>query len=135
MIELSAALVANLIMAILSAAMLIQSVRLMRSFRQLRTSGLSEVIGAIDRATTEATAVLNELRTTLAEDINANRQLVAKAAELRDELEMMSEMGNATAERILGAVEASRLNALADLARSERVQSGQPKSFFNPRKP
>lgn len=142
MIELSAPLVANLIMAILSVAMLIQSTRLMRSVRQLRSSGLQDVVGAFDRATTEAKAVLTELRSTLAEDIHSNQLLIEKASELRDELEMMIEMGNATAERILTAAEtsrtaaeAARLASLAEVARAERLRNAPPSSLLTPRKP
>lgn len=116
-------LIANLVMAILSSAMLVQSVRLLRSFRQIRTSGLADVVSALDRSTSEARTVLTELRITLSTEMGANQKTVTEAMALRDELAMMTEMGNATAERILTSVQASRILAVAEAAQKEAATS------------
>ncbi|MEN9931779.1 MAG: hypothetical protein RIS17_352 [Pseudomonadota bacterium] len=117
MMAFSPALTANVVMAILSAAMLVQSIRLLRGFEQLRASGLNEVVRALQRATVEASAVLNELRHTLGSDIDASSRILEEAIAIRDELAMIVEMGDATAERIVAAVDAARIEQMLQDAR------------------
>lgn len=117
MMAFSPALTANVVMAILSAAMLVQSIRLLRGFEQLRASGLNEVVRALQRATVEASAVLNELRHTLGSDIDASSRILEEAIAIRDELAMIVEMGDGTAERIVAAVDAARIEQMLQDAR------------------
>jgi hypothetical protein len=125
MIEFSPAFTANLVMAVLSAAMFVQSIRLLRGFQQLRASGLNEVVEALQRATAEASTVLEKLQHTLASDVGASRKSLEEAMTLRDELSIMVEMGDSTAERIVAAVDNVRIERMLTDARSQSAPGGE----------
>lgn len=91
----------NLITILFCMAVLVQSVRLMRSLKQVREVGLEDTVGALDVATAQARTVLNGLRQTLATDGTANLRALGEAREIRDELDVMVGIANAIAERLL----------------------------------
>lgn len=93
----------NLLLALLCAAVLVQSARMMRSFNAIRSGDLAETVKQLDRATAQARGVLAELKTILATDGAATTRTIASGETLRDELSVMVGIGNAVAERIMEA--------------------------------
>ena len=101
----------NLILVFLCAAVLVQSTRVMRSFRDLKSGSLGDTVKSLDRATAQARFVLGELKDLLSTDGTANARAIASGESLREELSVMVGIGNAVAERIMEAAttaEASR---------------------------
>jgi len=95
----SFATVANLATIILCAAVLVQSVRMMRSLHAVRSSGIAEMVAALDTATGEARAVLSELKAALGACADTTRPLVESRA-IAEELAVMIGIANASADRI-----------------------------------
>ncbi|MFT3976479.1 MAG: DUF6468 domain-containing protein [Sphingomonas bacterium] len=99
------ALAANILTSILCAAVLVQSVRMTRSLDKVKEGDLPRMVSALDKATAEARIVLSEMKRTLGDDCAEHARQVERARELRDELELITGIGNAAAERILDAVQ------------------------------
>ncbi|MBB5685258.1 DUF6468 domain-containing protein [Sphingobium boeckii] len=97
----------NLVLIILCVAVLIQSARLLYSFRMIKSGDLAETVKSLDRATAQARAVLGELKDILSVDGAANARTIASGASLREELSVMVGIGNAVAERIMDAAGAA----------------------------
>lgn len=97
--------VTNILLMLLCVGVLVQSVRLMRSVRAVRTGDLGDTVRHLDRATDQARDVLAELKRLLATDGQSNARALAQAETLRDELSVMVGIGNAVAERIMAAAE------------------------------
>ncbi|GGB74448.1 DUF6468 domain-containing protein [Blastomonas aquatica] len=91
----------NVITILFCLAVLVQSVRLMRSLKQVRDVSLNDTVGALDTATAQARTVLDGLRQTLSTDGTANLRVLGEAREIRDELDLMIGIANAAAERLL----------------------------------
>ena len=104
---LSFATIANLATIILCAAVLIQSVRMMRSLKVVQPSALAEMVAALDNSTREAQAVLADLRRTLAECSGTARVLTEGKA-ISDELTVMIGIADASADRMTEAANAAR---------------------------
>lgn len=100
----SIALLANVLTIILCMAVLVQSVRMMKSLRTVKDGALTQVVEALQVATVQARAVLSDMKHTLGTDCARNAQLVERARELRDELSLMTGLADAAAERIVSAV-------------------------------
>lgn len=98
----------NVIVILLCIAVLVQSVRLMRSFRAVQSGGLKEMVEQLDRAAGQARSVLGDLKQTLSTEGAANAHAVARGEEIRDELSVMVGIANAVVERIMEAAEANR---------------------------
>ncbi|MET1754380.1 DUF6468 domain-containing protein [Novosphingobium sp. RD2P27] len=95
----------NIITVIFCLAVLVQSVRMMRSLEAVKGAGaaLPQLIEGLDSATSRASKVLGELKTTLCTDAAANARILAQAEEIRDELSVMVGIANVTADRLLEA--------------------------------
>ena len=105
----------NVITILFCIAVLVQSVRMMRSLKQVRESQLDRTVGALDAATASARGVLAELKQTLSTDGAANARSLGEAKDVRDELNVMVGIANAMAERLVEAASAgSRQEAAAD---------------------
>ncbi|OWK28330.1 DUF6468 domain-containing protein [Sphingomonas mucosissima] len=91
---------------IFCSAVLVQSVRMMRSLRAVKDGALTEVVGALDASTTQARLVLSELRQTLHDCASSSRTL-ANGKEIAEELSVMIGIANATAERLVEAAGAA----------------------------
>ncbi|WP_206186035.1 DUF6468 domain-containing protein [Sphingosinicella sp. BN140058] len=104
----------NIVLILLCGAVLVQSVRMMRSFETMKKGGLKEVVEALDKATGQARHVLGDLKETLRTEGAANARTVAKGEEMREELVMMVGIANAVAERIVQTVEAAPKAPQAD---------------------
>ena len=95
----------NIITIIFCLAVLVQSVRMMRSLDTFKGAGaaLPQMIEGLDTAAVRASAVLAELKETLRTDVSAHARVLTQAEEIRDELTVMVGIANATADRILDA--------------------------------
>jgi hypothetical protein len=93
----------NIITAIFCFAVLVQSLRMMRSLDAVKDAGaaLPQMIKGLDAATEQASKVLAELKETLSTDGSANAHVLAQAIEIRDELSVMVGIANATADRLV----------------------------------
>ena len=98
----------NIVVILLCIAVLVQSVRLMRSFRAVQDGGLKDMVEQLDRAAGQARSVLGDLKQTLSTEGAANARAVARGEEIRDELSVMVGIANAVVERIMEAAEANR---------------------------
>ena len=93
----------NVITILFCLAVLVQSVRLLRSLKQVREAQLDRTVGALDTATGKARAVLSELKGVLTKDGAANLRAVSEAREVREELNMMIGIANTMADRLVEA--------------------------------
>ena len=97
----------NIVTMMFCLAVLVQSVRMMRSLQAVKDGGLGEVIEALDRSTAQAREVLSELKVALAQCVGSGR-VVAEGKDLAEELGVMIGIANASAERLVEA--SSRAN-------------------------
>ncbi len=93
----------NLIVSILCVAVVLQSMRMMRNVREIKSDNFSDTIKSLDQATTQARTVLADLKAVLTTDGAANVRSIAYGETLRDELSLMVGIGNAVADRIVEA--------------------------------
>lgn len=119
----SFAILANALTMILCMAVLVQSVRMMRSLRTVKDGALTEVVTALEKATAGARSVLSEMKSTLGTDCAQHARLVDQARDLRDELSDMIGIADAACERVVNVV------GLANAVRSaEAVDSDEPEA-------
>lgn len=97
-------LLVNSLLAILCVAVLVQSVRVQRSFQALKASGLPEMVGALDRSTADARAMLSQLTAALREEGKAGSGVLSDGRLVREELTVMVGIANAVAERLSAQV-------------------------------
>jgi hypothetical protein len=121
----------NIVLILLCGAVLVQSVRMMRSFETLKKGGLKDVVEALDKSTAQARVVLGDLKETLRTEGAANARSVAKGEEMREELTVMVGIANAVAERIVETVEAAPKQKQAEPAKAEAL----PQPIAKPSKP
>ncbi|MBB3032463.1 DUF6468 domain-containing protein [Alteriqipengyuania lutimaris] len=93
----------NIITILFCVAVIVQSVRMMRSLNQVRESQLDRTVGALDTATAKTRSVLFELKEILTTEGAANARSLAEAREVREELNVMVGIANAMAERLIEA--------------------------------
>eukprot|EP01035_Chromulina_nebulosa_P004539 gene4539-6212_t len=86
------------------AAVLVQSVRMIRCLRAVKGVAFGTMVAALDTSTAEARAVLADLRETLRVDCAANARVIATGTAMREELTVMAGIADAVAERIVEAV-------------------------------
>lgn len=96
----------NAMVMLLCVAVIVQTLRVSKSIRDLRATSLNDSVTQLERATGQARAVLGELRTLLANEAVAQSRGAAKSEVLRDELAVMVGIGNSVADRIMEAVAA-----------------------------
>ncbi|MBP2275152.1 MULTISPECIES: DUF6468 domain-containing protein [Sphingomonas] len=104
----------NIATALFCAAVLIQSVRMMRSLKAMRNSPLSDVVAALDDSTERAKTVLSEMKAMLSHGIAANGRCSEDARKLSDELRIIIEIADAAADRIVEATSAANQRAHAE---------------------
>jgi len=114
-------LVTNFACMILCCAVLVQSMRLMRSLRAVKDGSLGQVVQSLDKATGLARAVLSDMKTTLGRDAAANAATLDEAKAIRDELNVMIGIGDAIAERIANA------SSIANAARASEADADDEK--------
>lgn len=114
---------ANIVTMLFCIAVLVQSVRMMRSLKAVKEGALTDVVTALDKSTGQARAVLSDLKLTLAECAGQGRTL-DEAKEMAEELGVMIGIANASAERLLDASsQANRGAAAEDEADDALVQA------------
>ncbi|MET0309663.1 MAG: DUF6468 domain-containing protein [Sphingomonas sp.] len=106
----SLAILANMLTIILCMAVLVQSVRMMRSLRTVKDGALTDVVGALEKATAQARAVLSDMKATLGTECAQHARLVGQARDLRDELSDMIGIADSACERIVNAVGIANAN-------------------------
>ena len=104
----------NIITVIFCLAVLVQSVRMMRSLDAVKGTALPQMIQALDTATLQASQVLGELKQTLRTDGAANARVLAQAEEIRDELGVMIGIANASADRLVETASARQVDNRTD---------------------
>lgn len=108
------AMTANLVVALLCVAVLIQSVRMMRSLNTVKDGALTQVVQALDRSTAQARIVLSEMKTLLGTESAANARMLDDARAIREELSMLVGIADAAAERIMSAASAANGHDMGD---------------------
>lgn len=106
----------NIVTILFCTAVLVQSVRMMRSLKSVKEGALTDVVEALDRSTAQAREVLGELKLTLGE-CAASGRVVADGRDMAEELGVMIGIANATAERLVEAASAANRPACADAQR------------------
>jgi ribosomal protein S13 len=120
----SFAILANVLTIILCLAVLVQSMRMMRSLRTVKDGALTDVVKSLETATGLARAVLSDMKTTLSTDCARHARLVDQARDLRDELSDMIGIADSACERIVDAVgiaNAHRVVEAADEVATDQV--------------
>ena len=110
----------NIITILFCIAVLVQSVRMMRSLKQVREGQLDRTVGALDIATASARSVLAELKQTLSTEGAANARTLNEAREVREELNVMIGIANAMAERLIEAASAGSRQEAALVSEPEK---------------
>ncbi len=117
------ALFANVLTILFCTAVLVQSVRMMRSLRTVKDGALTQVVQALEKATGQARAVLSDMKTTLGTDCAQHARLVEQARALRDELSVMTGIADAACERIVNAVGIANSLRSPDAAAKAEVET------------
>jgi hypothetical protein len=117
----------NLVVSMLCAAVVLQSVRMMRNIREIKTGAFGETIKSLETATGQARSVLAELKAVLSTDGAASARTIASGETLREELSLMVGIGNAVADRIMEAAAAAEQRADAG-ARAARTTTKAEKT-------
>lgn len=128
----------NAMVMLLCVAVIVQTLRVSKSIRDLRAISLNDSVAQLERATGQARAVLGELRTLLANEAVAQSRGAANSEALRDELAVMVGIGNSVADRIMEAVaaqnEAKAEEAAAKEASVRRQRKPRSRSASGRRK-
>jgi len=119
----------NIATALFCAAVLVQSVRMMRSLKVVKDGALTEMVDALDKSTAQARAVLSEMKAILGGEYIANAKLVEEARTMRDELGVMIGIADASAERIVDAASAANGRHSADSNKDRMVHAVQEPAF------
>lgn len=114
----SLSMLVNIMTIILCAAVLVQSMRMLRSLKAIRGGAMTEMVTALDASTTQARRVLSELKAALGECVGS-AQAVMDAKAICDELTVMTGIANASAERMVDAANGARRYRTADDDRPE----------------
>jgi hypothetical protein len=97
-------MLSNILTMMFCAAVLVQSVRMIRCLRAVKGVAFGTMVAALDTSTAQAHAVLADLRETLRTDCAANARVIASGTAMREELTVMAGIADAVAERIVEAV-------------------------------
>ncbi len=125
------AVTTNILTMMLCIAVLVQSLRMMRSLRKVKDGALTDTVKALDVATVQARAVLSDMKRTLSGDCAENARIVNEARALREELSVMIGIAESAAGRIRGAVGAANARE-AKPAREARQAKAAPRTASRP---
>ncbi|MBW4330452.1 hypothetical protein KY084_06135 [Stakelama sp. CBK3Z-3] len=120
-------LIANIVTILLCGAVTVQSVRMIRSLNAVKRGDLSQVVSALDQATMQARIVMSELKGTLKRCSDSSDALM-RAEAIAEELRMMTELADASAERLARSREETPPQASAKNARGARGAKAQRQS-------
>ncbi len=107
------AVMTNIVTMLFCLAVLVQSVRMMRSLKTVQDGALSTVIDTLDLATAQARQVLDEFKATLA-TCAASERIVREGQDMAEELSVMIGIADASAERLVKASSAANTRADQD---------------------
>ncbi len=116
----------NILTMMFCIAVLVQSLRLLRALRAVKSDDFGAIISALDASTAEARTVLADLREILRTECAANAQVIASGTAMREELTVMSGIADSVAERIVEAVSMSK-KAVMPPAIEPKVKATKPK--------
>jgi hypothetical protein len=88
----------------LCAGVLVQTSRLMRHIKILRSTDFKQMILALDRSSEQARQVISEMKESLGGCVAANNLSLETAQDLRDELSLMAQVANSAGDRILETI-------------------------------
>lgn len=120
------AVITNILTMALCIAVLVQSVRMMRSLKAVKEGALTDVVTALDRSTVQARAVLSELKAALVE-CAGNARVLNEGKSMADELGVMIEIANNTAERLVQAAADANRASVVDGAEADADASEDAK--------
>jgi hypothetical protein len=120
------AVITNILTMALCIAVLVQSVRMMRSLKAVKEGALTDVVTALDRSTVQARAVLSELKAALVE-CAGNARVLNEGKSMADELGVMIEIANNTAERLVQAAADANRASIVDGAEADADSSEDAK--------
>ncbi|MBB5713679.1 DUF6468 domain-containing protein [Sphingomonas aerophila] len=120
------AVITNILTMALCIAVLVQSVRMMRSLKAVKEGALTDVVTALDRSTVQARSVLSELKAALVE-CAGNARVLNEGKSMADELGVMIEIANNTAERLVQAAADANRASIADGAEADADASEDAK--------
>lgn len=109
----SFATMADIATMILCAAVMVQSVRMMRALHRVRGDAVAEVVKALDQSTGHARVVLAELKNALV-DCASHGKVLTQARAMVDELTVMIGIADASADRMTEAANAARSQPAAE---------------------
>lgn len=112
----------NFVLMILCIAVLVQTARLMRSIKILRSTDFKGTIVALDRSSEEARQVTQETKEALSGCALANKLTLTKSQDLRDELSFMADLANSAADRVIEAVEQANAHPLSQVVSQLRAE-------------
>jgi len=112
------AVITNILTMALCIAVLVQSVRMMRSLKAVKEGALTDVVTALDRSTVQARGVLSEIKAALME-CAGNARILEDCKDMADELSVMIEIANSTAERLVQAASVANRAASPDGTKDE----------------
>lgn len=120
------AVITNILTMALCVAVLVQSVRMMRSLKAVKEGALTDVVTALDRSTVQARGVLSELKAALVE-CAGNARVLDEGKSMADELGVMIEIANNTAERLVQAAADANRPSVVDNAEADADASEDAK--------
>lgn len=100
---------------VLCIGVLVQTSRLMRNIKILRSTDFKQMILALDRSAEQARQVITEMKETLGGCVAANNLSLETAQDLRDELSLMTQVANSTGDRILETIEKANEHPLSKI--------------------
>ncbi len=98
---------ANMLTMMFCTVVIVQSLRMMRALNALKRNDLGQMVSALDQATVQARLVLSELKGTLTQ-YSSRVGDTARAKAISDELRMMIDIADSTAERLVDAAASAR---------------------------
>ena len=114
----------NILTIVLCIGVLVQSMRMSRHLKAMKSAGLSEMVAALDHSTTQARLIVAELRTLLRGEGASQLRSIEKGKEITDELNVIIGIADAAAERIIGAVTNVSAGEQATLIKQAEVNNG-----------
>lgn len=121
------ATLSNIVTMLFCIAVLVQSVRLMRALRAVKSDDFGAIISALDASTAQARTVLADLRETLRTECAANARVIAGGTAMREELTVMSGIADSVAERIVAAVSMSKTMKKPTAAKPKPTAKATPR--------
>lgn len=109
----------------LCIGVLVQTSRLMRNIKILRSTDFKQMIVALDRSAAEARQVIVDMKETLGGCVAANNLSLETAQDLRDELSLMAQVANSAGDRLLDAITQANEHPLSKIVAHLKIDLAQ----------